>query len=171
MDWGNEERNLASKVYTSQRPSTSIIVPTKFLLDDSDNIKKTEAKGLSKSRKYGAICDNVMNVRTTSSQVAKDENTDRVHWESPCEQSTHHQEWGVRNYFVLLRTPLLKSDDTLSFRKRNTKLFYNNIWTFINWQVGIKSTLVLHLGVPALPLSKILNLPIHINMLSIVSEI
>ena len=92
MDWGNEERNLASKVYTSQRPSTSIIVPTNFLLGDSDNIKKTEAKGLSMRLKYGRSSDNVTNVRTTSSQVTKDENTDRVHWEPPCEQSTHHQE-------------------------------------------------------------------------------
>ena len=84
MDWGNEERILAPKLYTSQSPSTSV-VPTRFLHDESDNIKKREAKGISKSQKYGGSCDNLTYVRTASSQVAKDENTDRVHWEPPCE--------------------------------------------------------------------------------------
>ena len=91
MDWETEERILAPKSYTSQSPSTSV-VPTRFPHDKSDDIKKREVKGISRSQKYGRSCDNLTYVRTASSQVAKDENTDRVHWDPPCEQSTHNQE-------------------------------------------------------------------------------
>ena len=90
MDWVTEERILAPKLYTSQNPSTSV-KHARYLHDDSDNVKKRKAQGISKIQKFGASCDSLNNVRTVSSQGAKEDNTNRVHWEPPCERSTHQE--------------------------------------------------------------------------------
>ena len=90
IDWGTEERNLAPKLYKSQNPSTSTVL-TRFHYEDSDNIKKREVQGISKCQKYGASCDSLRYVRTASCQIPKGEKTDKVHWEPPCERSTHHE--------------------------------------------------------------------------------
>ena len=82
MEWETEERILAPKIYTSQNPSTSV-VPTVYLHDDSDNVKKREAHGISKIQKIDASFDSLTHVEG---------NTDRAHWEPPFERTTHHQE-------------------------------------------------------------------------------
>ena len=91
IEWEPEERILALKLNTSQNSSTSV-GPGRTLLNSLDSSKENELEQRTSDQNPVSLHNGPSLERIGSSQDDKElKDTEKVHWEPPCNLTMHQK--------------------------------------------------------------------------------